>query len=67
MKTLRCALTAALLLAAIRVPATETLQLAPGAEQAHVTLLIERLARMEAMLEDLQAELRRRGNSDRAG
>lgn len=40
---------------------------APGAEQAHVTLLIERLARMEAMLEDLQAELRRRGNSDRAG
>lgn len=40
---------------------------APGAETEHVTLLVERLARMEAMLEDLQAELRRRGNSERAG
>jgi len=33
----------------------------PGAEQAHMTLLVERLARMETMLAELQAELRRRG------
>jgi len=36
---------------------------APGAEQAHVTLLVERLARMESMLAELQAELRRRGGT----
>ena len=40
---------------------------APGAEQAHVTLLIERLARMEATLaevrEELREELRRRGGT----
>jgi len=32
---------------------------APGAEAAHVTLLVERLARMETMLDDLRTELRR--------
>ncbi|MCE2884958.1 MAG: ion transporter [Planctomycetaceae bacterium] len=36
---------------------------APGAEQANVTLLVERLARMESMLAELQAELRRRGGA----
>jgi hypothetical protein len=40
---------------------------APGAEQAHVTLLVERLARMEAMLAELRAELRQRGGAERAG
>ena len=40
---------------------------APGAEAAHVTLLVERLARMEATLvevrEELREELRRRGST----
>jgi len=36
---------------------------APGAEQAHVTLLVERLARIEAMLAELREELRRRGGT----
>ena len=36
---------------------------APGAEQANVTLLVERLARMDSMLAELQAELRRRGGA----
>lgn len=36
---------------------------APGAETAHVTLLVERLARMEATLAELREELRRRGGT----
>lgn len=34
---------------------------APGADSAHVMLLVERLARMESMLAEMQAQLRQRG------